>query len=151
YVILKGSFAAQRAAGIEALRAALGEVVPWLADRTEHLRDWDQVAVLAVESSRLRRWFVPGLLLIGDAAHVMSPVAEVGINYAVQDAVEAANLLAGPLRRGHVQTGDLAAVQRCREGATRFIQAVQRFMQDRIAGAGLRQGRAFRLPWFLRL
>src|SRR5262249_3882659 len=107
YIILKGSFATVKASGIAALRQGLGELVPWLADRTGHLHDWSQVAVLNVESSRVERWYKPGLLLIGDAAHVMSPVAGVGINVAVQDAVAAANVLTEPLRRGAVTERDL--------------------------------------------
>src|SRR5262245_61191070 len=151
YVILKGSFAAVKAAGIDTLRQGLAEVVPWLADRTGHLRDWSQVAVLNVESSRVERWYKLGLLLIGDAAHVMSPVAGVGINVAIQDAVAAANLLTEPLRRGLVTTRDLAAVQKQRESAVRMVQRIQRLIQDRIAAPGLDTGHEFRPPWWLRL
>jgi 2-polyprenyl-6-methoxyphenol hydroxylase-like FAD-dependent oxidoreductase len=151
YVILKGSFAAVRAAGVAALRAGLADVIPWLADRVELLQDWKQVAVLNVESSRVERWHRPGLLLIGDAAHVMSPVAGVGINVAVQDAVEAANVLTGPLRRGTVTERDLAAVQKRREFAVKVVQRIQGVMQDRIAAPGLTAGQEFRLPWWLRL
>ncbi|HEY1378261.1 MAG TPA: FAD-dependent oxidoreductase [Gemmataceae bacterium] len=151
YVILKGSFAAVRAAGIEAVRSGLAAVVPWLADRVGELTDWKQMAVLNVESSRVPTWHKPGLLLIGDAAHVMSPVAGVGINYAVQDAVEAANLLADKLRRGPVTEADLAAVQRRREFPVKVIQRVQKLIQDRIAAPGLDAKQEFRPPWFLRL
>src|SRR5439155_18954074 len=100
-----------RAAGITAVRQGLAELIPWLADRVDRLQDWKQVAVLNVESSRVERWHKPGLLLIGDAAHVMSPVAGVGINVAIQDAVEAANVLTEPLRRGVMTERDLAEVQ----------------------------------------
>ncbi len=151
YVILKGTFAAVRAAGLEAVRAGLAEVVPWLADRVGRLEDWKQVAVLNVESSRVRKWYRPGLLLIGDAAHVMSPVAGVGINVAIQDAVEAANVLTGPLRRGEVTERDLARVQRGRAFAVAVVQRIQRVIQDRIATPGLAGGGSFRPPWWLRL
>lgn len=151
YVILKGSFAAVKAAGIPAVQRGMAEVVPWLADRVGHLHDWSQVAVLNVESSRVPTWHKPGLLLIGDAAHVMSPVAGVGINVAIQDAVAAANLLTAPLRRGGVTESDLAAIQAQREPAVRTIQRIQRVMQDRIAAPGLDAGREFRPPWWLRL
>jgi 2-polyprenyl-6-methoxyphenol hydroxylase-like FAD-dependent oxidoreductase len=149
YVILKGGFAAFRAAGIEALRQGLAELVPWLADRVGGLRDWQQTAVLNVESSRVKQWHRPGLLLIGDAAHVMSPVAGVGINVAIQDAVAAANVLTEPLRRGSVTEQDLAAVQEQREFAVRVIQRIQRVIQDRIAGPGLDPAHEFRPPWWL--
>jgi 2-polyprenyl-6-methoxyphenol hydroxylase-like FAD-dependent oxidoreductase len=151
YAILKGSFAAVKAAGIPALRQGLAELIPWLADRVGHLHDWSQVAVLNVESSRVGRWYKPGLLLIGDAAHVMSPVAGVGINVAVQDAVAAANRLTEPLRRGAVTDKDLAGVQKQRESAVRWVQRIQRLMQDRIAAPGLDAGHDFRPPWWLRL
>jgi 2-polyprenyl-6-methoxyphenol hydroxylase-like FAD-dependent oxidoreductase len=94
YVYLKGSFQTIRAAGIGELARHLGQVVPMWKDRfARHLTDWKQCPVLAVESSRLPVWHKPGLLLIGDAAHVMSPVGGVGINYAIQDAIETANQL----------------------------------------------------------
>jgi 2-polyprenyl-6-methoxyphenol hydroxylase-like FAD-dependent oxidoreductase len=150
YAILKGGYHQLRAGGVEALRQSLAAMVPWLADRVGDLTDWRQVAVLSVESSRLLRWHRPGVLLIGDAAHVMSPVGGVGINYAIQDAVEAANLLAGPLRKGEVRERDLAAVQRRREWPTKVIQRLQGLVQQQIATPALRAGKPFRLPWWLR-
>ena len=74
YVITKGTFPVLRQEGIGALRRSFAELVPEFADRVEHLEDWKQVSLLSVESSRCPRWYKPGLLLIGDAAHVMSPV-----------------------------------------------------------------------------
>ncbi len=149
YVILKGSFAALRGEGINALRSGLGDLVPWLADRVDRLQDWQQVAVLNVESSLVKCWHKPGLLLIGDAAHVMSPVGGVGINVAVQDAVEAANVLTEPLQRGAVTEADLARVQQKRMFAVKIVQRMQRFLQNRIASPGLTG--TFKLPWWLRL
>ncbi len=151
YVILKGSLQQVHLAGLETLRQSLQEIVPWLGDRVNHLHDWKQTTVLSVESSRLTQWYKPGLLLIGDAAHVMSPVLGVGINYAVQDAVEAANLLAEPLRRGHIEVSDLAAVQKQRQFPVRFIQAFQRIIQNRIAAPALKADQPFRIPLLFRL
>ena len=151
YVILKGTYHQLHAGGVQALRRGLIERVPWLADRVEGLQDWKQVSVLSVESSRLRQWYQPGLLLIGDAAHVMSPVGGVGINYAIQDAVEAANVLSAPLRNGHVSVSDLAAVQKRRERPTRVIQAFQTFIQKRVIATALDESAPFRLPLVLRL
>ncbi|MBA4018132.1 MAG: monooxygenase [Pirellula sp.] len=150
YVILKGSFAALREAGIEALHDGLRTVVPWLADRVELLQDWKQCAVLNVESSRVPSWHKPGLLLIGDAAHVMSPVGGVGINVAVQDAIAAANLLTGPLLRGIPTEPELAAVQKLREPAVKLVQRMQRVIQENIAKPGL-TGKKFQMPWWARL
>ena len=151
YVILKGSSRQVRAAGIEALRRSLSEVVPQYADRFEELKDWKQVSTLSVESSRVKRWFRPGLLLLGDAAHVMSPVGGVGINYAIQDAVVAANVLAGPLREGSLGAPHLREVQRQREWPTRLIQALQVRIQQRVIAAALDPRNTFRLPLALRV
>ncbi|HEX8708759.1 MAG TPA: FAD-dependent oxidoreductase [Pyrinomonadaceae bacterium] len=151
YVIFKGSYQQLRAAGIEALRESFAATAPEFADRAGQLKDWKQVAMLSVESSRLRRWYLPGLLLIGDAAHVMSPVGGVGINYAIQDAVVAANILCKPLQRKELKTSDLDAVQRQRQWPTRIIQAVQAFVQRRVIANALNPDRPFRLPFFVPL
>jgi 2-polyprenyl-6-methoxyphenol hydroxylase-like FAD-dependent oxidoreductase len=151
YLIAKGSYKQLRAAGIEALRSSVAELAPQLADRVEQLRDWKQVALLSVESSRCPRWYRRGLLLIGDAAHVMSPVGGVGINYAIQDAVAAANLLVEPLRAGRLRLGDLRAVQRRREWPTRVIQAFQRLVQRAVLARALDSSGSFRVPAIARL
>jgi 2-polyprenyl-6-methoxyphenol hydroxylase-like FAD-dependent oxidoreductase len=151
YVILKGSFAQVKAEGIESLRRGLTESIPALADRAARLTDFHDITVLSVEVARLSRWHKPGLLLIGDAAHVMSPVGGIGIQYAVQDAVALANLLGRPLREGGVTDAQLAAVQRKRERAIRKAQQFQSFLQQRIVAQALKPGQPFRLPWYLRL
>jgi 2-polyprenyl-6-methoxyphenol hydroxylase-like FAD-dependent oxidoreductase len=151
YVIPKGGYQDLRAAGIGALRRSVADLVPWLADRLSGLDDWRATSLLSVESSRLRRWYRPGLLLIGDAAHVMSPVGGVGINYAIQDAVVAANVLTEPLRNGRVRLRDLAEVQRQRQWPVRIIQALQAQLQRQVIARALHMGRPFQLPFLLRL
>lgn len=151
FVIPKGGYQHLRAAGLESLRRELAAVVPFLGDRVHLLTDWQQATLLSVESSRLPRWHVPGLLLIGDAAHAASPVGGVGINYAIQDAVAASNLLAAPLRAGRVTGGHLAAVQRRREWPTKVIQTVQRFIQNQVVAVALDRGKPFRMPLPMRL
>ncbi|MFH7030232.1 MAG: FAD-dependent oxidoreductase [Heteroscytonema crispum UTEX LB 1556] len=153
YVIPKGGYQELRTAGLEELRKSIVNVVPELQDRIEHLHEWSQVAFLSVESSRLKRWYRPGLLLIGDAAHVMSPVGGVGINYAIQDAVVAANILSKSLKAGHVELSDLAKVQRQRELPTRIIQAFQSLVQQRILVRALNssENQPFQPPALLRL
>jgi len=128
YVFAKGAYQRLRTAGIEALRLSVVEHAAWLGDRIGLLKDWQQTALLSIDAGRVERWYAPGLLLIGDAAHVMSPVGGVGINYAVQDAVVAANILAPRLIDGTLRSADLAAVQRRREMPTRLMQALQRRM-----------------------
>jgi len=152
-VIMKGSYQAVHAEGIEGLRRRILEVEPRLAKHVETLTDWHQVSLLSVESSRCRRWYAPGMLLIGDAAHAMSPVGGLGINYAIQDAVVAANLLTKPLLDGCVTTGQLRAVQRKREWPVRIIQAFQAQMQTRVIAPALKaqERPGLRIPWFVRL
>ncbi len=156
YIIPKGTYPELRHAGTEELQRSYAELVPEFADRMKHLEDWKQVSLLSVESSRCPKWHRPGLLLIGDAAHVMSPVGGVGINYAIQDAVVAANVLAGPLKTCQQQLKDLdprylAAVQRQREWPTRIIQAFQAQIQQRILAPALDADRPFAPPKILRL
>ena len=132
YVFPKGTYQEVRAPGLEALRNSIVAIEPAFANHVAALTHWHQLSLLSVESSRCPRWYKPGLLLIGDAAHVMSPVGGVGINYAIQDATVASNILAEPLRSGRVYVNDLAKVQADREWPTRIIQAVQSGVQKRI-------------------
>ncbi|MEV4256810.1 FAD-dependent oxidoreductase [Spirillospora sp. NPDC049652] len=136
YVIPKGGWARVRDRGVEALRADIAELLPSMADRARRL-ELDEVSVLDVRVDRLRRWYRPGLLCIGDAAHAMSPIGGVGINLAVQDAVAAANRIVPALHEsGTVGTADLAAVQRRRTPPTMAVQAfqvlAQRFVIERV-------------------
>ena len=131
YLIAKDTTAALQAAGLPRFRASVAELVPFLADRVDELGSWEDVRTLRVQVDRLRRWFRPGLLCIGDAAHAMSPIGGVGINLAVHDAVAAANRLAGPLRDGTLSTRQLARVQLRRILPTVVIQRGQRTIQDR--------------------
>jgi 2-polyprenyl-6-methoxyphenol hydroxylase-like FAD-dependent oxidoreductase len=152
YIIIKGAYGEVKSHGIDDLRKGVAELIPWLADRADQLHDWKDVTILSVESSLVPCWHQPGLLLIGDAAHVMSPVGGVGINYAIQDAVEAANVLAAPLLKGQVTDADLAQVQKLREFPVKVIQRFQAFIQDRIVRTALAGGnQPFSLPLPIRL
>jgi 2-polyprenyl-6-methoxyphenol hydroxylase-like FAD-dependent oxidoreductase len=156
FVIPKGGFDALRARDIQVLRDEIGDLASFLRDRTTELRDWDDVKLLTVVVDRLRTWYRPGLLCIGDAAHAMSPMGGVGINLAVQDAVAAANILAAPLRAGTLTERDLRAVQQRRMFPIRVTQAAQVFAAARIFG-GIAPGapraatRPGALPWPIRL
>jgi 2-polyprenyl-6-methoxyphenol hydroxylase-like FAD-dependent oxidoreductase len=150
YVIPKGGYQEIRTGGLEKMRRSFAELRPEVADRMDHLREWSQVSVLSVESDRLPKWHRPGLLMIGDAAHVMSPVAGVGINYAIQDAVVAANVLGDSLAEGDVSMRELARVQRRREWPTRIIQALQAQLQRRVLAPALDPTQPFAPPAFMR-
>jgi 2-polyprenyl-6-methoxyphenol hydroxylase-like FAD-dependent oxidoreductase len=125
HVIRKGSFEQIQRGGIEAFRQEVRKIAPFLGNRVEELRDWDQIKLLSVQINRLRQWHRPGLLCIGDAAHAMSPVGGVGINLAIQDAVATANLLGDPLRQRRVNEALLARIQARREFPTRATQFLQ--------------------------
>jgi 2-polyprenyl-6-methoxyphenol hydroxylase-like FAD-dependent oxidoreductase len=151
YIFPKGHYQQVRAAGMEPFRKSIAQIEPRFAKHAETLKDWNQCTLLSVESSRCPVWYKPGLLVIGDAAHVMSPVGGVGINYAVQDAVVAANVLTRPLMNGNVTVTDLVDIQSRREWPTRVMQAIQSAMQTRFIGSALQTQGTLRIPWALRL
>lgn len=151
FVIPKGSRDQLQAKGLPAFQESVAQLSSFAADRVGELHDWDQIKLLTVQVDRLRQWYREGLLCIGDAAHAMSPVAGVGINLAIQDAVATANLLAAPLRAGRVSTEDLRRVQRRRDWPTRMTQRMQLFIQDRVIKRVLNEGEPLSAPLLLRL
>ena len=150
-VFPKGQYQELHAKGIGAVREQIREIDPRFTKHAETLTDWHQLSLLSVESSRCPLWHKPGVLLIGDAAHVMSPVGGVGINYAIQDAVVAANVLSAPLKSGRVTNEHLAEVQRQREWPTKAIQNFQSFLQNRLIASALLSQQVGNIPWQLRL
>ena len=151
FVIPKGSRDRLQREGLPAFRDAVAHLAPFMADRVGELRDWDPIKLLTVQVDRLHRWYRPGLLCIGDAAHAMSPVGGVGINLAIQDAVATANLLAATLRAGRPTVQDLQLVQQRREWPTRMTQRVQLMIQDRVIKRVLTDGDRFSPPFAIRL
>jgi len=151
YVIPKDGYEEVRRAGLEAFRAEIVGIVPFLADRVHEIQSWDDVKLLTVRIDRLTQWHRLGLLCIGDAAHAMSPIGGVGINLAIQDAVATANLLHEPLRHGAPSVSELHAVQRRRQFPTRATQRMQVLMQNRVIYRTLRSGGTPSLPLFARL
>jgi 2-polyprenyl-6-methoxyphenol hydroxylase-like FAD-dependent oxidoreductase len=133
-----------RERGVEPVRAFVRERVPWLADRAHLLTDFSQTTLLSVDISRVDRWYRPGLLLLGDAAHVISPVGGNGILMAVQDAVAAANRLIPAVRRGGVTPADLAGVQADR------IRAIEQVRVERRTAAARARGRGAAPPKLLK-
>jgi 2-polyprenyl-6-methoxyphenol hydroxylase-like FAD-dependent oxidoreductase len=151
YVIPKGGIDRVKANGIEAFRNRVVALSPFLADRIGELRSFDDVKLLSVMVNRLRQWWRPGLICIGDAAHAMSPIGGVGINIAVQDAVAAANRLAAPLRAGTTTSSHLQAIQARRDFPARMTQKIQLTMQNRIIGPALQGTREPKPPLLFKL
>ncbi|MGN6788051.1 MAG: FAD-dependent oxidoreductase [Rhodanobacteraceae bacterium] len=152
FLVPKGSDAGLRAQSIDALRETVAQLAPYLVDRKAAIESWDKVKTLEVQVDRLERWHKPGLLLIGDAAHAMSPIGGVGINLAIQDAAAAANALAQPLRDGGaIDESLLAAIQQRREWPVKVVQRVQIAVQKRLISRVLEQsGEPPRVPVLLR-
>ena len=151
YLIPKGKADEVRQRGIEQFREEIAKLEPSLRDRVSELRDWNDVSLLTVKVDRLERWWRPGLLCIGDAAHAMSPVGGVGINLAIQDAVAAANILAAKLAAGKVSEHDLNAVQQRREFPTRATQKLQLAIQKAVIQRVLSSAQPLTVPWPIRL
>ena len=151
YVIPKGGIERVKARGIEALRASVLKLSPFLKKRVAEIKDWDDVKLLTVAVDRLRQWHQPGLICIGDAAHAMSPIGGVGINMAVQDAVAAANILAAPLKAHSVTAQDLHTVEQRRLLPVKFTQWLQITIQKRLVGRLLRAEQTPKPPLIFRL
>ncbi len=153
YVIPKGGIEKVQSEGLEAFRKRVTDMSPFLADRIGELKSWDDIKLLSVSVDRLQKWWRPGLICIGDAAHAMSPIGGVGINMAVQDAVAAANRLAGPLRNGTMTIEDLRAIQQRRSLPVRFTQWLQLTIQKRVVSRvlGMESQQRPKPPLFFKL
>jgi 2-polyprenyl-6-methoxyphenol hydroxylase-like FAD-dependent oxidoreductase len=151
FVIPKGGYDDLKIRGIEAFRKEMVEIAPFLQDRVQELKTWDDIRLLTVAVDRLETWHRPGLLLIGDAAHAMSPVGGVGINLAIQDAVAAANLLVEPLQTGLLTDSGLAKVQTRRQFPTKVTQWMQVQIQNQVIGNVLGSDHQIEPPWPLEL
>jgi 2-polyprenyl-6-methoxyphenol hydroxylase-like FAD-dependent oxidoreductase len=136
FLIAKGAAEEVKARGLDWLRGEMQALFPEL-DLSRGLTSEEDLHLLSVALDRLDRWHRPGLLAIGDAAHAMSPIGGIGINLAIQDAVAAANVLAGPIARGEDSDALLPRVQKRREFPTRIIQAGQKTAQDNVIGTVL--------------
>ena len=152
YVVPKGAAGEIRNKGLPAFKADVARASPDVAPVVDTLKDWSDVKLLSVSLDRLTRWWRPGLLAIGDAAHAMSPVGGVGINLAIQDAVAAANILAGPLASGENVDPLLKKVQERRVFPTKVIQGAQRFVHNRVlTPLVLRKAKLDKVPFVLGL
>ena len=151
YVIPKGGIDQVKAEGLDAFRKRVLFMSPFLGDRVDELKSFDDIKLLTVAVDRLRQWWRPGLICIGDAAHAMSPIGGVGVNMAIQDAVAAANRLAAPLKAGTASDDDLRAIEARRTFPMRFTQGLQLIMQNRIISPTLASTQRPKPPLLFRL
>ena len=149
-IIPKGAFEAIKAEGLDAFRERIVSIVPALRESVKGIDGWDKVKLLTVQINRVRRWYRPGLLCIGDAAHAMSPAGGVGINLAIQDAVAAANLLSAAILRNDCGPEDLRRVQERRQKPVNMIQAIQVFIHRNMFKKNRDPTRAVAVPWIVR-
>jgi 2-polyprenyl-6-methoxyphenol hydroxylase-like FAD-dependent oxidoreductase len=149
-IIQKGTFEQIKSKGLDVFRHNIAQIAPYLRDRVAEIENWDRISLLTVQINRLRRWHLPGLLCIGDAAHAMSPAGGVGINLAIQDAVATANILTGPLCAGQVTDLILKRVQQRRE----FPTCVTQFLQvnaHKALNAVFKTDGPIQAPWQLKV
>ena len=132
FVFPKGGAEKIRGEGLDAFRDRVRAIGPETATVDQGVTSWDDVKLLTVTVDRLDQWDRPGLLVIGDAAHAMSPIGGVGINLAVQDAVAAANILAAAMVAGEDPDPLLHKVHDRRIRAVKLTQGMQRMIQDTI-------------------
>jgi 2-polyprenyl-6-methoxyphenol hydroxylase-like FAD-dependent oxidoreductase len=151
FVIKKGAFDAIKVEGLDAFRKSIASLAHLPESVTAEVDSWDKVKLLSVTVDHVRQWAKEGLVLIGDAAHAMSPVGGVGINYAIQDAVAAANILIPAYRKKELSCATLDRIQARRERPTRRMQRVQVYAQDHILSPLLHTRGPLRTPWFLKL
>jgi len=151
YVIPKGGIDRVKAEGLDAFRKRVLFMSPFLGDRVDELKSFDDIKLLTVAVDRVRQWWRPGLICIGDAAHAMSPIGGVGVNMAVQDAVAAANRLAAPLKAGTASDADLRAIEARRTFPMRFTQGLQLTIQKRIISPTLASTQRPKPPLLFRL
>jgi 2-polyprenyl-6-methoxyphenol hydroxylase-like FAD-dependent oxidoreductase len=151
FVIKKDGSKEIHAKGIACFREELLRLAPFLTERVNELKSLDDLKLLSVKVDRLVRWFKPGLLCIGDAAHAMSPVGGVGINLAIQDAVAAANIIVPAFFRKELSQKSLELIQKRRFWPTVLTQYIQVVIQNRVLYSVLESNKKQRIPMLIKL
>lgn len=150
-IIPKGGFDAIKAEGLEAFRQSIATLAHLPISAVDEVDSWDKVKLLSVSVDHVRQWAKEGMVLVGDSAHAMSPIGGVGINYAIQDAIAAANILVPALKSNSLSLETLAKIQKRRERPTRRMQGVQVYIQNNVFSPLLHDKGRIRVPWFFNL
>lgn len=151
FIIEKGDFEHIKSQGLEEFRNSIATLAPFVASSVGEITDWDHVKLLSVAVDHLTTWYKPGLLMIGDSTHAMSPMGGVGINLAIQDAVAAGNILIPAFKKGVPTEADSAKLQKRREKATRTTQHLQVFLHKRLLAPMLHNPGTTKLPFMFNL
>jgi len=148
FVVKKGGVEEAKAQGLDSFRNHIQGLAPFLENRVNEIKSWEQVKSLEVKVNRLKQWSSNGVICIGDAAHAMSPVGGLGINVAIQDAVAAANILVPAFKRGGPTSRDLKKIQKRRNFAVKLLQRLQLFLQNQLIAKVLKGKEQPKIPWF---
>jgi 2-polyprenyl-6-methoxyphenol hydroxylase-like FAD-dependent oxidoreductase len=110
----------------------------WLASHVREQRESiERPLLLSIIVGRCPHWHQPGVLLLGDAAHPMSPIRAQGINMALRDAIVATNHLVPVLQQPPNLTAIDAALAQIQAEREPEIIEIQRLQQAEVGQAEL--------------
>jgi 2-polyprenyl-6-methoxyphenol hydroxylase-like FAD-dependent oxidoreductase len=151
-VLPAGEWRRWRREGVAAVAARVRRFDPIFAGFADRLHDFTPFFPLEAVIRLVADWARDGALLIGDAAHTMSPAGAIGVNVALATAAVAAQTIFPRLGRGPIPADELRAVQRLREGDVRTLHRLQLGAQRVLLGRGSRNPLvAWALPRALRV
>ena len=135
-ILPPGEWRRWRQNGVAAVAERVRRFDPIFAGFAAALRDFTPFFPLAGIIRLIDDWARDGLLLIGDAAHTMSPAGAIGVNVAIATAAVTAQVLVPHLGHGPISREDLQAVQRLREDDVRALHRLQIGAQRVFLGQG---------------
>lgn len=127
----KGEFSALRQKGIEAFYQLISRIDSKLGQHIrEHIKGWSDIQLLDIFTTTMPDWSREGLLLIGDAAHTVTPLLGQGVNLAIQDAMELAPMLAHALKENRLDRQLLKTFQAGRQAHIDFVVKLQMHQEN---------------------
>ena len=145
-VLSRDAWRSWRQEGVGAVAERIRRLDPLFVDFAAGLRDFTSFFPLPAVILLVHDWARDGLLLIGDAAHTMSPAGAIGVNVALATAAVAAQEIYPRLGRGPIPRSALARVQALREPDVRTLHQLQRRAGQALLGSGSRNSV---LRWFV--